>query len=160
MRQMTGVNENTIAMGIFSSVVLLVCIDLILDVGSGVQLIHVAAEGLAAAVAGAGAVRFYRRHRAELREAADWKAKADELLQGLGTAVDHQFDTWALTEAEREVALLLLKGLSFKEVASVRDTSERTSREQARGVYKKAGVDGRAQLSAWFLEDLLAPPNP
>lgn len=53
------------------------------------------------------------------------------------------------------MALLLLKGLSFKEIAAVRENSERTNREQARGVYRKAGVTGRAELSAWFLEDLL-----
>jgi DNA-binding NarL/FixJ family response regulator len=63
-----------------------------------------------------------------------------------------------LTEAEREVALLLLKGLSNKEIAAVRAASERTvSREQAQSIYSKAGLTGRATLSAFFLEDLLAP---
>jgi DNA-binding CsgD family transcriptional regulator len=71
--------------------------------------------------------------------------------------MDRQFDRWALTTAEREVALLLLKGLSHKEAASVRGTSERTVRQQSLMVYKKAGVTGRAELSAFFLEDLLDP---
>jgi len=35
--------------------------------------------------------------------------------------------------------------------------SERTVREQARSVYAKSGLTGRASLSAFFLEDLLAP---
>ena len=47
--------------------------------------------------------------------------------------------------------------LSFKEAAAVRDTSERTVREQARSLYKKAGLAGRSELSAFFLEDLLLP---
>ena len=64
------------------------------------------------------------------------------------------------TEAEREVALLLLKGLSLKEIAQVRSTSERTIRAQAQSLYGKAGVTGRAALSAFFLEDLLAPIGP
>jgi DNA-binding NarL/FixJ family response regulator len=55
------------------------------------------------------------------------------------------------------VALLLLKGLSVKEIAAVRATSERTIRTQARSLYSKAGLTGRAALSAFFLEDLLAP---
>ncbi len=42
----------------------------------------------------------------------------------------------------------------------MRSTSERTGREQARNVYRKAGVAGRAELSAWFIEDLLAPREP
>ncbi|MCZ7679332.1 MAG: hypothetical protein M5U28_11460 [Sandaracinaceae bacterium] len=55
------------------------------------------------------------------------------------------------------MCLLLLKGLSLKEIAAARDTGERTAREQARAVYRKSGLSGRAELAAFFLEDLLAP---
>jgi DNA-binding CsgD family transcriptional regulator len=86
-----------------------------------------------------------------------WRGEARAVLNGLGDAIDAQFTRWNLTEAEREVALLLLKGLSSKEIAAVRATSERTIRAQAQALYAKAGVTGRAALSAFFLEDLLAP---
>jgi DNA-binding CsgD family transcriptional regulator len=86
-----------------------------------------------------------------------WRSESRALLKGLGDAIDTQFSRWNLTDAEREVALLLLKGLSSKEVATVRAVSERTVREQARSVYAKSGLTGRAALSAFFLEDLLAP---
>jgi DNA-binding CsgD family transcriptional regulator len=86
-----------------------------------------------------------------------WRAEARAHLDGLGQAIDAQFSRWNLTEAEREVALLLLKGLSHKEIAAIRATSERTVREQARWLYAKAGLTGRAALSAFFLEDLIAP---
>ena len=65
-----------------------------------------------------------------------------------------------LTPAEREVGLLLLKGLSHKEAADVRNTSETTIRQQALAVYRKAGLRNRADLSAFFLEDLLLPSRP
>jgi len=86
-----------------------------------------------------------------------WRSEARTYLDGLGQAIEGQFSRWNLTEAEREVALLMLKGLSHKEVATVRAVSERTVREQARSVYSKSGLTGRAGLSAFFLEDLLAP---
>jgi DNA-binding CsgD family transcriptional regulator len=86
-----------------------------------------------------------------------WRAESRSLINGLGAAIDLQFARWNFTEAEREVALLLLKGLSIKEAAAVRATSERTIRAQAAALYGKAGVNGRAALSAFFLEDLLAP---
>jgi DNA-binding CsgD family transcriptional regulator len=86
-----------------------------------------------------------------------WRSEARTYLHGLGEAIETQFGRWNLTDAEREVALLLLKGLSQKEIATVRAVSERTVREQARSVYAKAGLTGRAALSAFFLEDLLAP---
>lgn len=86
-----------------------------------------------------------------------WRAESRALLDGLGQAIEAQFARWNLTEAEREVALLLLKGLSSREIAAVRAVSERTIHEQARAIYAKAGLTGRAALSAFFLEDLLAP---
>jgi DNA-binding CsgD family transcriptional regulator len=86
-----------------------------------------------------------------------WRAEARNHLNGLGAAIETQFSRWNLTEAEREVALLLLKGLSHKEIAGIRVVSERTVREQARSIYGKAGLTGRTALSAYFLEDLLAP---
>jgi len=86
-----------------------------------------------------------------------WRDETRSLLKGLGEAIDRQFLAWKLTEAEREIGLLLLKGLSLKEIAGVRVTSERTIRAQAQSIYAKAGLSGRAALSAFFLEDLLAP---
>jgi DNA-binding NarL/FixJ family response regulator len=86
-----------------------------------------------------------------------WRDETRTLLKGLGEAIDRQFLAWKLTEAERDVGLLILKGMSLKEIAAVRVTSERTIRAQAQSIYAKAGLSGRAALSAFFLEDLLAP---
>lgn len=90
-------------------------------------------------------------------EAERWKRDASDVLRGLGAAIDAQFERWTLSAAEREVALLLLKGLAHKEIADVRGTSEKTVRQQALSAYRKAGLTGRAELSAFFLEDLLLP---
>lgn len=86
-----------------------------------------------------------------------WRSDARSYLNGLGEAIESQFSRWNFTEAEKEVALLLLKGLSLKEIAAVRSTTERTIRAQAHALYAKAGLTGRASLAAFFLEDLLAP---
>jgi DNA-binding NarL/FixJ family response regulator len=90
-------------------------------------------------------------------EAERFRGEAREALRGLGEAIDRQFDRWNLTPAEREVGLLLLKGLTHKEIADARSTSETTIRQQALAVYRKSGLHGRAELSAFFLEDLLLP---
>ncbi|MFT7519952.1 MAG: DNA-binding NarL/FixJ family response regulator, partial [Kiritimatiellia bacterium] len=154
---MTGWNNNALATVLFALVAILVGADLVADAGSGADVLHVAGEGAGALLAIVSAVLFYRYHVAERRSAAAWREKAEELLAGVGNAVEEQFQQWSLSPAESEVALLLLKGLSFKEIGAVRDTSERTGREQARAVYKKSGVSGRSELSAWFIEDLLPP---
>ena len=90
-------------------------------------------------------------------EGERWQAEARDLLAGLGELIDRQFERWGLSPAEKAVALLLLKGLSHKGVASVRGVSEATARQQATAVYRKAGLSGRHDLAAFFLEDLLAP---
>jgi DNA-binding CsgD family transcriptional regulator len=84
-----------------------------------------------------------------------WKNENAELLKGLSTAIDKQFEDWKLSPSEKDVALLLLKGLSLKEVALVRSVSERTVRQQSISIYQKSNLAGRAELSAFFLEDLL-----
>ena len=92
-------------------------------------------------------------------EAAQWRERHGEILHGLSRAIEQQLDAWSLTPAEKEIAFLLLKGFSFKEIAPVRGASERTVRQQALAVYAKSGLAGRAELAAFFLEDLLVPPT-
>lgn len=154
---MTAPDDNEIAVVLFSTVILLIGFDLWVDAGAGAGLDHLAAEVLAGCVAGLGILWFLRRALERWREAAAWRARSEELLSGIGHAVEAQLRAWRLSPAEGEVALLLLKGLSLEEIARVRGTSERKARTQARTVYGKAGVAGRAELSAWFIEDLLPP---
>jgi DNA-binding CsgD family transcriptional regulator len=86
-----------------------------------------------------------------------WRARAQGYLKGLGEAISEQFRAWGLTSAEGETALFLLKGFSHKEIGAMTGRSERTVRQHAIAVYRKAGIAGRAELSAFFLEDLLLP---
>lgn len=164
-----------LALILFAVIVVLVGVDLILDYQSGTSTAHVFFEGviLVSAVAG-GAAMSYRlvaarrlalererdlsdELRSTRRDVERWRSEAQQYLRGLGEAIDRQFERWGLTPAEREVGLLLLKGLSHREIAEVRGVSERTARQQAYEAYKKAGLSGRADLSAYFLEDLLLP---
>jgi len=162
----------------FAAVALLAAVDLLSDLRGGTTVGHVVAEGGGFLVAMAGAVFMARRLLRVVRservareeasalaerlketeaEAARWRGEVRDLLNGLGAALDRQFERWKLSPAEKEVALLLLKGLSHKELAEVRSITEATARQQARAVYKKAGLSGRNDLAAFFLEDLLLP---
>jgi len=99
------------------------------------------------------------RHRAE-RDA--WQAGARGVLDGLATAIERQLAAWDLTASEREVALHLLRGMSHKQIAAATGRSERTVRQHAIAVYRKSGLDGRAELAAFFLSGLPGsqPPTP
>jgi len=146
-------------------------VDLVLDRPATLWSFHVLFElGLLAFALGAAAylwlgwqrtgaslVGTRRELAAHAAERDAWRSRAEKLLRGLGEEIDRQLRAWKLTPAERETALLLLKGLGLKEIAALQDKSERTVRQHAISVYRKSGLGGRAELSAFFLEDLLLP---
>jgi DNA-binding CsgD family transcriptional regulator len=95
------------------------------------------------------------------------KAALDVARGALAQVIDRQFAAWALTPAERDVAFLALKGLDVAEIATIRGAAHGTVRAQLTRIYAKAGVSGRAQFAAFFVEDLLGagvsgtvPPHP
>ncbi|MFD0982327.1 helix-turn-helix transcriptional regulator [Tropicimonas aquimaris] len=90
------------------------------------------------------------------REGKAWRAQSRRFLDGLSAAIERQFSDWDLTPAEADVAGLLLKGATLREIAVLRRTSEATTRQQAQSVYRKSGLASRAELSAYFLEDLFS----
>ncbi len=163
--------KTAVAAALFAAIALLIGADLVSDYRAGSETGHLLVELLVMIVAVAGAavlwgqLRSARRdaHRLTLdlaeaqREAQRFRQEARAALRGLGEAIDNQFTRWSLTPAEREIALLILKGLTHREVAEVRATSETTIRQQALGVYRKAGLRNRSELAAFFLEDLLLP---
>jgi DNA-binding NarL/FixJ family response regulator len=90
-------------------------------------------------------------------ESDRWRAQARVHVEGLGQAIREQFKAWRLSESEADIALLMLKGLTQKEIAHLRGSEETTVRQQAAAVYRKSGLSSRSELGAFFLEDLLAP---
>jgi DNA-binding CsgD family transcriptional regulator len=178
MRQMT--DGSTSAIGLrprFLAFILVAfaaagAVDLITDEpGDG---LHRAVEGAVVVAALAGAALLWRgwdRSRnaaSELRvtleqrsrERDAWESSARRALSGLAAFVQTEFDRWELTPAEREVALELLKGKSHKQIARATGRSERTARQHATSVYGKAGLDGRASLAGFFLDELILPGPP
>lgn len=157
-------NSTRVAIVLFGLVIMLAGWDIWGDFGDGVSTWHLVFEGTILVVAISGVVLMWQqldRTRSDLVEALveaeSWKKESAELIQGLAVAIERQFERWSLSAAEAEIGLFLLKGLSLKEIAVFRDTSERTVREQARALYRKSGLSGRPALSAFFLEDLLLP---
>lgn len=163
--------ERLVILGTLLAVLILVATDVVGDFREGVEFWHLFLEGSIGTVTLFGI--FYilkdsfrtKKHLLETnqlftaykKEAESWRAESKKFLDGLSSAIDEQLIKWGLTAAEKEVAFLLLKGLSLKEVASARNTTEKTARVQSMAIYAKAGLSSRSELSAFFLEDLLVP---
>lgn len=166
-----GVRFRWFATALFSAIAIGGAIDLAMDNPTTLWSVHVLFEvGMLVLSLGAvaflwigwhGTGRTLEQTRSALEERGAerdaWRSRAEKLLSGLGEEIDRQFRDWGLTPVERETALLLLKGFGHKEIAALQEKSERTVRQHSVAVYRKSGLSGRAQLSAYFLEDLLLP---
>ena len=86
-------------------------------------------------------------------------ARAEDALRAASGAfmevLEDRFAEWALTPAERDVALFAIKGFSTADIARLRDTSEGTVKAQTNAIYRKAGVTGRPQLLSLFIDALM-----
>ena len=154
---------------IFAIVVIASGVDLVSDLSHGADTEHIIKEAIIVSISiiaiawllfGLHQQRLeIRSLQQELESATDPETRPRkyvlEARKNLGNVVTRQFSEWMLTGSETEVGWLLLKGLSLKEIAIVRNTQEKTVRQQASSIYKKAGISGRHAFSAWFIEDIL-----
>ena len=89
-------------------------------------------------------------------EQINFQKKISHLSDEFLSHIDQQFNDWHFSRSEKEIALLLIKGLSMREIADIRGSNENTVRQQSSQIYKKSSLGGRMELSAFFLDDLLA----
>jgi len=119
------------------------------------NLLHVSIESLIFIAIGVvlfHELNYLRKLKVEL---SDERVKTARLSGELLGVMRNQFLQWGLSPSESEVALLLIKGLSMKEIAEARRVKEKTVRQQATSIYSKSGYAGRHELAAHFIEDLM-----
>ena len=155
----------------FALFTVLIVFDIGHDLASGTTVYHVLLELLMMLAAAAGAYYFWKwlrvaRHverdlaqdlKKARAETSRWQEEEQHLLDNLRKAINRQFTQWDFSPTDKEVAFCLLKGLSLKEIAKLRGSTFNSIRQQAHVLYGKAGLGGRAELSAFFLGELLLP---
>lgn len=155
---------------LLATIVALKLVDVIADMGLQLPLAHLLQEWVLLILSAIGFLYLIfdiRRRSVAMHQLRETLNSSDAQLSSLSTqlidarrsfahTIRQQFEAWKLTNSEQQVAMLLLKGLSLQEIASVRDTREKTVRQHASNVYAKAGIEGRHALAAWFLEDLIS----
>jgi DNA-binding CsgD family transcriptional regulator len=95
-----------------------------------------------------GLLRFSRKHQ---RVSDQMRVATGEFA----SVVEELFSAWQLSPAERDVAIFLVKGMAFKEIAAARQSKEGTVKAQANAIYRKADISGRHELMSLFLDELL-----
>ena len=132
--------------------------DVIADLSGGGHLedLHLGLETLAALTLIGGVVFL-------MVELQRLLARVDDMDTGLRVArgqmaevVEGFFEDWTLTQAERDVAMMILKGLDNEAIAKVRNTAPGTVRAQTTSIYSKSDTHGRAQFVSLFMEELMS----
>ncbi len=95
-----------------------------------------------------------------LRKTMNRNRKIEEQLKvaadSFQAVLEEKFETWKLSKAEKDVALMIIKGFSVAEIAEIRQKSEGTIKAQNSSIYQKSGLAGRVQFVSYFLEELTA----
>lgn len=133
--------KDLVIIGLLALIICFKLFDITSDIQLGIPQWHIAQEAMLLVLTVIGAMYLsydlIRRSR-EVKALAKRLEHADKKIDNMSTqmrsarqeysqAVSQQFETWGFTKSEQQVAFLLLKGLSFKEIAEVRQTKEKPS---------------------------------
>lgn len=88
-------------------------------------------------------------------EIASTNEKLLILKKGTTELINSQINLLKFTAAETDIAWLLIKGTSYKDIAKYRNVSERTVNQQVTGIFKKSNVCNRHEFITSFIEDLM-----
>jgi DNA-binding CsgD family transcriptional regulator len=132
--------------------------DVIADfrVDGSVLSTHLYIETLAALALISAVVLEMRQLMQLLRNKAHLEDRVRQSEMTVHALIEENFSNWSLTPAEYDVAMFLFKGLSSADIAQIRGTSEGTVKAQLSSVYRKAGVQNRAELLMAIIDSLYA----
>lgn len=95
------------------------------------------------------AMRLLHRDRTSLdHQLTSLKGEFDRILQ-------QRFEHWNLTPAQKDVALMTLRGLRLSEIAHLRGSAEGTIKAHLSAVFRAADVRTRSELVGLFMEEFL-----
>jgi len=89
-----------------------------------------------------------------LRSRAHLTDRLKQSSMTLHEIIEDSFSRWSLSPAEYDVAMFAVKGLGVSEISAIRGRSEGTVKAQLSAVYRKAGVQNRAELLTAIIDTL------
>lgn len=91
-----------------------------------------------------------------LRRQHQSDAQTLTLLRGhFDRVIAAKFDEWKLSQAERDVTLLILKGMPVASIAAARGTAPGTVKAQSTAIFRKIGVASKSELLSLFMDEFL-----
>ncbi|XDD50081.1 helix-turn-helix transcriptional regulator [Leptospira sp. WS92.C1] len=75
--------------------------------------------------------------------------------QSFWESFQKQLEEWDLSDKEKEISMLLLRGMSNHQIAAIRGKSLKTIENQTFSIYQKSGTTGKLEFIAYFISPLL-----
>jgi len=102
-----------------------------------------------------GSVSMWR----SLQHSIQLNARATETIEiqkgHFDDVAQSRFHAWSFTHSEMDVAKLILRGLSLKEMAAARSVSVGTIKAQINSILRKSGAENRAAFLGLFIDEFL-----
>lgn len=124
------------------------------NVGLGMWL-HLGFELIASFGVAVAFFEIVRRMRLTVTDLETETDRLRRLRSDFDKFVNRLFEAWMLTSAERDVALLTVRGLRITQIAEARNTREGTVKAQLSSIFRKASVSTRAEFVAQVLDEFL-----
>lgn len=119
------------------------------------ELVHLIFEILAV-FALAYATITLRSYLALLKINAERSRETIQILRGNFDEVLHEkFNSWNLTPAERDITLLIIRGLNVADIAMARNTAPGTIKAQSTSIFRKIGVRSKTELMSLIIDEFL-----
>lgn len=93
-----------------------------------------------------------------LQRKASLERSVDMASSAMQDVIESHFTEWKLTASERDVAALMVKGLSIAEIAKVRGSAEGTVKAHLNAIYRKASARNRAEVLSHIMDTLIDKP--
>ena len=119
------------------------------------EVIHLVFEGGAVLALFFGMVSVFKYTSFLKKQNIQVKTQLSALKVDFDEYVRNQFAKWELTVAEKDVALLLLRGLNTSDIAELRSVSVGTIKVQAHNIFGKSGVSSRVEFMALFMDEFI-----
>ena len=119
------------------------------------ELIHLVFEGGAVVALFFGMVSLFKYTSFLKNQNIKAQMQLSALKVDFDEYVRSQFAKWELTAAEKDVALLLLRGLNTSDIADLRSVSVGTIKVQAHNIFGKSGVSSRVEFMALFMDEFI-----
>jgi DNA-binding CsgD family transcriptional regulator len=156
----TGLPNLVIALiGVQTACAIIFLLDVMRDLQEPVVVAwHMVPEALAslALLIGIGFEVVYLLHL--LQRKASLERSVGMASAQLQDIIQSQFDSWKLTASERDVAALMIKGLSIAEIASVRGSADGTVKAHLNAIYRKSNARNRAEVLSHIMDMLIDRP--